>query len=100
MRAPGIVIVTATQPATANTPLIKKTFSIEVLPPEATTNSPVIKVGALGKVITVSVKGAVAKVSIDGVAAKIGANKVKAGARKVSISIAGKLVYSKTFNVK
>ena len=100
MRDPGIVIVTAIQPATANTPLIKKTFTIEVLPPVAAKNSPVIKVSALGKVITVSVKGAVAKILINGVAAKIGANKVKAGARKVSITIAGKVVYSKVFTIK
>ncbi len=100
MRGPGIATITATQAATANTPVIKKTFIIEVLPPAPASAAPIIKVTAAGKVITVSVKGAVAKISIDGVPAKVGANSVKAGVRKVSITIAGKIVYSKVFTIK
>jgi hypothetical protein len=100
MRGPGIATITATQPATANTPLIKKTFTIEVLPRVASPIAPVIKVSAVKRVITISVTGAAAQVTIDGRAAKIGANTVKAGNHSVVVWIKGKASYTKVFAIK
>ncbi|MCX6429586.1 MAG: hypothetical protein NTX12_01170 [Actinobacteria bacterium] len=100
MRGAGTATITATQPATANTPLIKKTFTIQVLPPAVVATAPVIKVTAVKRVITVSVSGAVAQVTIDGRAVKIGANTVKAGTHSVVVWIKGKASYTKVFVIK
>jgi len=103
MRGPGIATITATQPATANTPLIRKTFTIQVLPAVAPTKAPVvpvIKVTALKRIITISVTGAIAQVTIDGRAAKIGANTVKAGTHSVVVWIKGKATFTKVFSIK
>ncbi len=100
MRGAGVATITATQPATANTGQIKKTFTIEVLPPTVSSALPIIRATASKRVITISISGAVAQVTIDGSPAKIGANAVTPGTHSVVVWITGKAVYTKVFFIQ
>ncbi|MBI3429733.1 MAG: hypothetical protein HY050_06735 [Actinobacteria bacterium] len=123
MRGIGTAIITATQAATSTSAAVKRTFTIQVLVPTGPsptpkptstakpttkpTSGPTTKPGAPGisvalspGAITVVVTAASAKVSIDGVTAKVGKNKVKPGLHIVIVTISGKIVFSKTYNVK
>lgn len=61
---------------------------------------PVVKVSAVGRVISISVLGAAAQVTINGKKVKAGSIKVGPGSRLVKISIGGQSVYSRTFKIK
>jgi hypothetical protein len=99
---------------------VKRSFTIQVLVPSGPTpkpttkptpkptptptsesgTKPVVKVTVLNRVLTVSVTGAAAAVTINGAKAKVGKNTLKPGLYIVIVSIAKKIVFSKTYRIK
>jgi len=118
MRGIGTATITATQGATSGFPAITRTFTIQVLVPSGPTPkptpttkpttepttapsaNPVVKVSVLNRVLTVSVTGASAAVTINGAKARVGKNTLKPGLYIVIVSIAKKIVFSKTYRIK
>ncbi|MDP1712351.1 MAG: hypothetical protein Q8K86_07830 [Candidatus Nanopelagicaceae bacterium] len=120
MRGIGTATITATQGATSGSPAVTRTFTIQVLVPSGPTpkpstkptpqptttptsqpgTKPVVKVSVLNRVLTVSVTGASAAVTINGSKAKVGKNTLKPGLYIVIVSIAKKIVFSKTYRIK
>jgi len=120
----GIAKITATQAPTSTLAGAKRTFTIQVLVPSGPTpkptakptpkptpkptttptaqpgTNPIVKVNILKRVLTVSVTGAAATVTINGSKAKIGKNTLKPGLYIVIVSIAKKIVFSKTYRIK
>lgn len=118
----GTAKITATQAATATLAGVKKIFTIQVLVPSGPTPkptpttkptakptteptiapsaNPVVKVSVLNRVLTVSVTGASATVTINGAKARVGKNTLKPGLYIVIVSIAKKIVFSKTYRIK
>jgi hypothetical protein len=88
----GATTVTLTQAATANYRASELTSTILI--------KPSVSVKVSKRTITVSVLGAAGKVLINGKAAKIGKNTVTPGKKIVSITVAGKEIYKKSFTVK
>jgi hypothetical protein len=88
----GTSILTATQAATGNYLGSQITTTVEIKPSVSVTLSK--------RVITISLKGATGKVLINGKAAKIGKNTVTPGKKIVSITVAGKEIFKKSFTVK
>ena len=88
----GTSILTGTQAATTNY-LGAQFATTVVIKPSAT-----VKVSK--RTITISLKGATGKVLINGKTAKIGKNTVTAGKKLVSITVAGKEIYKKSFTIK
>ena len=88
----GTSILTATQAATTNY-LGAQIMTTVVIKPS-------VIVSVSKRVITISLKGAVGKVLINGKSAKIGKNTVTAGKKLVSITVAGKEIYKKSFTIK
>jgi hypothetical protein len=88
----GTSILTATQAATTNYLGAQITATVVIKP------SVTVKVSK--RTITISLKGATGKVLINGKAAKIGKNTVTAGKKLVSITVAGKEIYKKSFTIK
>jgi hypothetical protein len=69
--------------------------------PGATT--PTAGASLAGNTITIIVKNAKLtelKITINGAPAKLGANNVKAGKQTVVVSVLGKVIYTKQFDVK
>lgn len=120
----GTAKVTASQASTSTLAGAKRTFTIQVLVPSGPTpkptakptpkptpkptttptaqpgTNPIVKVNILKRVLTVSVTGAAATVTINGSKAKIGKNTLKPGLYIVIVSIAKKIVFSKTYRIK
>lgn len=122
----GTAKITATQAPTSTLAGVKRTFTIQVLVPSGPTpkptpttkpttkptpkptstptsqpgTNPVVKVKVLKRVLTVSVTGAAAIVTINGSKAKLGKNTLKPGLYIVIVSIAKKIVFSKTYRIK
>lgn len=83
-------------PAPKPTPTAKSTTE----PTTAPSANPVVKVNVLNRVLTVSVTGASAAVTINGAKARVGKNTLKPGLYIVIVSIAKKIVFSKTYRIK
>ena len=97
--SPGTTTVTATQVATATYSQATTTFTITV------SAAPLPKATALktNRVINVTVTNAVGKqviVKINGVTGRVGKNTVKAGKRIVTVQVNGRLILSKTIDIK
>ena len=94
------------QPTPSGSPTPKPTISPSSIPKPTTSptsqlaSKPTLKVTAIARVITIASTKPKTKVTIDGVSAKVGSNAVKPGARSVVVSVAGKVVYRKTFSIK
>ena len=88
----GTSILTGTQAATTN--YLGAQFATTVVV------KPSVTVKVSKRTITISLKGATGKVLINGKAAKIGKNTVTAGKKLVSITVAGKEIYKKSFTIK
>ena len=94
------------QPTPSGSPTPKPTISPSSIPKPTTSPTsqlapkPTLKVTAIARVITIASTKPKTKVTIDGVSAKVGSNAVKPGARSVVVSVAGKVVYRKTFSIK
>lgn len=120
MRGIGTATITATQAAASGYPAVTRTFTIQVLVPAGPTpkpmtkptatptptatsqpgTNPVVKVSVLNRVLTISVTGAKATATINGSQANIGKNTLKPGLYIVIVSIAKKIVFSKTYRIK
>jgi len=116
----GLAKITARQASTATLAGVKRTFTIQVLVPSGPTPKPttkptatpsptptsqpgakpVVKVSVLNRVLTISVTGANATATINGSKANIGKNTLKPGLYIVIVSIAKKIVFSKTYRIK
>ena len=88
------------QPTASGSPIPKPTTSLTPKPTFSPTPKLTLKVTAIARVITIASTKPKTKVTIDGVSAKVGSNAVKPGARSVIVSVAGKVVYRKTFSIK
>jgi hypothetical protein len=111
---PNPVVVPTPQPSSSPTPQPSASGSATPKPtisPSATPKAtapptsqpapkPTLKVTAIARVITIASTKPKTKVTIDGASAKVGSNAVKPGARSVVVSVAGKVVYRKTFSIK
>ena len=111
---PNPVVVPTPQPSSSPTPQPSASGSATPKPtisPSATPKAtapptsqpapkPTLKVSAIARVITIASTKPKTKVTIDGMTAKVGSNAVKPGARSVVVSVAGKVVYRKTFSIK
>ena len=109
MRGIGTATITATLAATSTSALVKRTFTIQVLVPTGPSPAPTpttkpdlsgITVTLSPGAITVAVATASAVVTINGAKAKIGKNTLKPGLYIVIVSIAKKIVFSKTYRIK
>ena len=120
----GITKITARQASTATLAGVKRTFNIQVIVPSGPTPKPtkkpsakpsvkptpnvtsrsrakpIVKVTVLKRVLTISVTGAKATATINGSKAKVGKNTLKPGLYIVIVSIAKKIVFSKTYRIK
>lgn len=97
--SPGTTTITATQVATATYSRATTTFTITV------SAAPLPKATALktNRVINVTVTNAVGKqviVKINGVTGRVGKNTVKPGKRIVTVQVNGRLILSKTIDIK
>ena len=111
---PNPIVVPTPQPSSSPTPQPSASGSATPKPtisPSATPKAtapptsqpapkPTLKVSAIARVITIASTKPKTKVTIDGITAKVGSNAVKPGARSVIVSVAGKVVYRKTFSIK
>ena len=111
---PNPIVVPTPQPSSSPTPQPSASGSATPKPtisPSATPKAtapptsqpapkPTLKVSAIARVITIASTKPKTKVTIDGMTAKVGSNAVKPGARSVIVSVAGKVVYRKTFFIK
>ena len=103
---PSTSASTTPQPTPSGSPTPKPTISPSSIPKPTTSptsqlaSKPTLKVTAIARVITIASTKPKTKATIDGVSAKVGSNAVKPGARSVVVSVAGKVVYRKTFSIK